>query len=70
MATVLGREGKTAGGEREKPITGLAIILASKSGLYKVYNYVRRNRPILIYVFLVPHLWHMEVPRLGVESEL
>ena len=22
------------------------------------------------FVFLGPHLWHMEVPRLGVESEL
>ena len=24
----------------------------------------------LFFVFLGPHLWHMEVPRLGVESEL
>ena len=23
-----------------------------------------------LFVFLGPHLWHMEVPRLGVESEL
>ena len=25
---------------------------------------------ILFFVFLGPHLWHMEVPRLGIESEL
>ena len=25
---------------------------------------------IIIIVFLGPHLWHMEIPRLGVESEL
>ena len=25
---------------------------------------------VVISVFLRPHLWHMEVPRLGVESEL
>ena len=25
---------------------------------------------IIIFVFLGPHLWHIEVPRLGVESEL
>ena len=24
----------------------------------------------LFFVFLGPHLWHMEVPRLGVQSEL
>ena len=24
----------------------------------------------LFFVFLGPHLWHMDVPRLGVESEL
>ena len=26
--------------------------------------------PPLFFVFLGPHLWHMEVPRLGVELEL
>ena len=25
---------------------------------------------LVLFVFLGPHLWHMEVPRLGVESEL
>ena len=25
---------------------------------------------LFIFVFLGPHLWHMEVPRLGVKSEL
>ena len=25
---------------------------------------------IIIFCFLEPHLWHMEVPRLGVELEL
>ena len=25
---------------------------------------------IYLFCFLGPHLWHMEIPRLGVESEL
>ena len=25
---------------------------------------------LFIYLFLGPHLWHMEVPRIGVKSEL
>ena len=25
---------------------------------------------IILFAFLPPHLWHMEVPRLGVQSEL
>ena len=28
------------------------------------------NRFLLLFVFLAPHPWHMEVPRLGVELEL
>ena len=28
------------------------------------------KRVLLLFVFLGPHPWHMEVPRLGVESEL
>ena len=32
-------------------------------------NKISRDKTIF-FVFLGPHPWHMEVPRLGVESEL
>ena len=31
---------------------------------------LERTLPFFFFFFLGPHLWHMEVPRLGVKSEL
>ena len=37
---------------------------------YQPFNAKEICSFVLSFVFLGPHLWHMEVPRLGVESEL
>ena len=35
-----------------------------------IYVYVSHHLLCVCVSFLGPHLWHMEIPRLGVESEL
>ena len=39
-----------------------------KKGIFLPFIYIYKY--ILPFVFLGPHPWHMEVPRLGVESEV
>ena len=58
------------------PDLGLVCSLHHSSPHCWILNLLReaRDRPafswIFVFVFLGPHLWHMEVPRLGVKSEL
>ena len=42
--------------------TGGTFVVVVPSSIVTIYFY-------LFFVFLEPHLWHMEVPRLGVKSE-
>ena len=49
---------------RKVPQTNFFFIGGGES-LFKV-----RWPNIIYFVFLGPHLWYMEIPRLGVESEL
>ena len=58
---------KTSQGPRGKEWNG--------GGLRLVFSWdsnglIVSNLFFYFFVFLGPHLWHMEVPRLGVESEL
>ena len=57
QALPLARGGQASHAVRKKPILRLLRFV-----VYLFYSF--------ILVFLGPHLWHMEVPRLGVQSEL
>ena len=42
--------------------------MAAEASIYLVIAFLKKF--FCFFVFLGPHPWHMEVPRLGVESEL
>ena len=46
------------------PLTAFLIVRDLEAVVFLFYFY------LFIFGFLGPHLWHMEVPRLGVESKL
>ena len=48
------------------PLTRASRLIIRKGGIHCIFVY------LFIYpsIFLGPHPWHMEVPRLGVQSEL
>ena len=41
-----------------------------KPGLRTIRFFSKKLFSYLLFAFLGPYMWHMEVPRLGVESEL
>ena len=53
-------------GSAELPLPGIQLELNK----YSAQNILIELIIIIIFYFLGPHLWHMEVPGLGVESEL
>ena len=45
-------------------------LFKTKNKILKMFQIFLLNSSVCVCVFLGPHLQHMEIPRLGVESEL
>ena len=52
------------------PQKGMSVLLYFSKIIFLSFSLLLFIYLFIIFFFLGPHLWHMEVPRLGVKSEL